>query len=73
MTAQSKPAEASDVDRMQSAITKMKRLRTVPQGYDELGELVAVRTLLKFDRPEEALERLDILMDRYFSGWRTLA
>lgn len=63
--------ETSDADRMQSAVAALtKRQRCVPQAYDELGELIAVRTLLRLGRNDEALERLEHTLDRYYGSWR---
>ena len=47
--------------------------RCIPQGYDELDELVAIRKLLRLSRVSEARLRLDLLMDRRSPGWRTRA
>ena len=61
---------------MEDAATKLRaeqrRLRCVPQSYDSIGEIINVRTLLRRDRPAEALERLEHWLDRRHSGWRTV-
>ena len=63
-----------DAERMRVAASQLARMsRCVPQAYDELGELVAVRTLLRLGRPDEAVDRLEILLDRFHESWRTLA
>jgi hypothetical protein len=41
----------------------------VPQGQG-FDELKAIRTLLRLGRPKEALERLDIWLDRNVHEWR---
>lgn len=47
--------------------------RVVPQGYGSADELVAIRTLMRLRRHEEALERFERWMDRNQFAWRTLA
>ena len=62
---------------MQDATKKLRveqnRMRCIPQGDGEVGELAAIRKLLRLDRPSEALIRLEVLLDRKHGDWRTLA
>ena len=64
MNAHAKPSEIA---------ATAKPLPCVPQGYDRLDEIVAIRKLLRLGRADEAKTRLDIWLDRYRSGWRTVA
>lgn len=48
----------------------VKALPAIPQAYDQLGELVNVRTLLKAGRNAEALERLERALNRNWGSWR---
>ena len=60
-----------------ASVAKLKatqnRMICIPQGYDEITELVAIRSLLTLDRAGAAMVRLEILMDRYHGSWRTVA
>lgn len=44
--------------------------RFVPEGHTETDRLISVRTLLMQGRSEEALERLNIVLDRFHDSWR---
>ena len=51
----------------------IKPAAVIPQGYGYTDELVAIRKLMRLGRHQEALERIEIWMDRNQSAWRTLA
>ena len=42
----------------------------VPQGYTARDEIVAIRSVLKHGDAEQALQRLDVWLDRYQGQWR---
>jgi hypothetical protein len=62
-------------ERMDIAVETLQRVsnsnRCIPQGYTSNDEIVAIRTLLRLDRVDEAKERLDLWLNEHHPAWRT--
>ncbi len=56
---------------MHAKIKPQTKERVIPQGYTDVDELAAIRTLLRNGRIPEAMQRLDVFIDRTMPSWRT--